>query len=411
MEIKRSVDLRTGPGSYYELLLRLKQGAVVKKLMDEEGWLQVVIDEYDGWMPDHPAYYGTNLEGEVSADSADVKSRMMSMFDEMSGDTNSGGAPYVSAAQVAAAVKGFARRYKTRRGGETRVDFSRSFDNRINAREYRRFRKDRVSDYHWDVLKDRFPVSNDTIPELSPATEQMGWAIAGVIAENGLVENYELQKYLNYVALVVTESSHRYEIPVQVHILDTNDVVGYSTPNGIIFVSRGALSLMENEAEFAFFVGHELAHVVMQHGVQEIRGRRVRINSDKTFGELEKELNYDERSDDKYVQISRELTEWTDQVYEYIVSDKLESYEHQADYWGMVYAYRAGYNPGAAIDFLNRFKKNVGDFETQIGELKWQGTDVDDRLKRCANTWMGLYTIPDQDMEHRQEFQQMKKGL
>lgn len=412
LAIKRSVDLRNGPGSYYELILRLNRGTIVKKQGMEEGWLQVSFEKYDGWMPDHPIYFGTEQPVSHPEDSSfAVKDRMNQLFNQFaaSGDSGSFDSPYATPAQVAAAVKGFARKYEIRRGA-TKVDFSRSFEKRINIREYRRFRKSRIRDYQWSVAKERFPIQTDTIPAMTPAVEKMGWAIAGVIAGNGLVGNYELQEYLNYVALVVVESSHRYELPVQVHILDTNDVVGYGAPNGIIFVSRGALNLMETEAEFAFFVGHELAHVTLQHGVQETRDRKVKISAEKAFGELEEDMEYGERQDDKYVQVSQDLTAWTDQVYEYIISDKLEAYEHEADFWGMIYAYRAGYNPQAGLDLLKRFKQDVGDFETQIGELKWQGTDIDDRISRCQNTRAMLTAYPQLNDDFREEFQEVVGG-
>ncbi|MDX1619052.1 MAG: hypothetical protein R3224_09720, partial [Balneolaceae bacterium] len=260
LNIQRSVDLREGPGSYYDLVLRLNRGVTVEQLGRQEGWRQVNFREYEGWMPDHPVYFGGSDRdgGEVlSSDSAEsTVDRMNRMFQEFaaSPDTGAAGSPYATPAQVAAAVKGFARKYEKRRG-LTEVDFSRSFDHRINIREYRRFRKDRIRDYQWSVAKERYPIETDTIPPYTPEIEKMGWAIASVIASEGLYEDYELQKYLNYVSLVVTESSHRYELPVQLHILDTEDVVGYGSPNGIIFVSKGALRLMESEAEFAFFVG------------------------------------------------------------------------------------------------------------------------------------------------------------
>lgn len=291
------------------------------------------------------------------------------------------------------------------------MDFSRSFDHRINAREYRRFRKSRISDYQWNIARGRFPIVSDTIPDFTPEIEQMGWAIADIIAEDGLVENYSLQKYLNYVALVLAENSHRYEIPVQVHILDTDDVVGYAIPNGIIFVSKGALMLMETEAEVAFFLAHELAHITLQHGLKETRQRKVKIDSDRIFNELEEGLDYDEQADDKYVKISRELTQWTDQVYEYIIKDKLEAYKHEADFWGMVYMYRAGYNSQAANDLLQRFKSDAGDFISQIGELKWQGTALSERISHCRNTLGMMTAYPQLNDDFRTEYKNMIEGL
>jgi len=414
--IKRSVDLRNGPGSYYDLVFRVNRGATVRQLGKQEGWLQVYFQGQEGWMPDHPVYYGVGTEygsGDEPADALEsTRDRMKRMFGEFATSPDTGAASdlYATPAQVAAAVKGFARKYETRRG-MTNVDFSRSFDHRINIREYRRFRKDRIRDYQWSVAKERFPIDTDTIPPYTPDIEKLGWAIASSIAADGLYEDYELQKYLNYVSLVVTESSHRYELPVQLHILDTEDVVGYGTPNGIIFVSKGALRLMETEAEFAFFVGHELAHVVLQHGVQETEDRAVKIDSDDAFGELDRELDYGERPNDEFVQVSGDLSAMADQVYEYMISDRLEAYEHEADLWGMAYAYRAGYNPRAAVNLLNRFRQNEGNFETRIGELKWMGTDIDDRIGRCHNHLTRMTRYPQLNDDNRSEFQQMKSRL
>ncbi len=414
LTLKQSLDLRDGPGSYYDLVVKLYPGVQVYRLDTSNGWHNVRIDEHMGWIPDQPSYYKDSAGGNTTEeDTLGIPDSSMDQFyRQLAGDTSgqSDSSPYASPAEVAAAVKGFSRKYKTRRNADTRVDFSPSFRNRINAREYRRFRRSRIDNYDWNRAKNRFPL-RDTMPEITPEIETMGWAIAGVIAQQGFHNDTELQKYLNYVALLVTESSHRYDIPVQVHILDTDDVVGYSTPNGIIFVSRGALKFFQSEAEFAFFVGHELAHIVIQHGIRETENRKVRIKSDKAFAELEKEMDYAGRSGDKYVEISNRLSDWTDQVYDYIVKDKLEAYEHEADHWGMVYAFRAGYNPSAALHLLKRFREDVDDFNTQIGDLEWQGASLGKRLNKCRETRAQLRTDSDIHMDYKKVYQDNTVGL
>jgi hypothetical protein len=67
------------------------------------------------------------------------RERMRRAFGELSPEEEEPDVVYATPVQVAAAVKGFSRRYKARRGGDARVDFSEEFDNRINAVEYRRF--------------------------------------------------------------------------------------------------------------------------------------------------------------------------------------------------------------------------------------------------------------------------------
>ena len=395
--LKTAVDLREGPGAYYPMVLRLQPGAQVTPQSSEEGWVKISIDDHSGWIPERvfrSRGESGALAGQASESSGDdegessengVSSRMDDMFGEMDGSGSSSSQQekaYASPAEVAAAVKGFSRKFTTRRG-ETTIDLTRNFENRINVGEYRSFRRDRIGWWNWEMAQKRFPLRTDTIPSMTPEIEKMGWGIANALAQKGLVRDRELLEYLNYLALIVAESSHRYEIPIQVHVLDTDDITGYAVPNGIIFISRGALNIMRSEAEYAFFIGHELSHVVMQHGVKEVRDRRAKIKADEAFSELESDLKYDERQDEEVVQTSRELTEMADQIYEYVISKKLESYEHEADFWGMVYAYRAGYEPTAAIDLIQRIHQQQGDFKNKIGELDWQGASLKERIKNC----------------------------
>jgi hypothetical protein len=411
--IQKSVDMRNGPGSYYDLVLRLNKGATITKLDDEGTWMKVSIDDKTGWIPEQTVYLGDGEEKEQTKkedESSSVSSRLDDAFSELSGDSSEEESPYASPAEVAAAVKGFARKFNSKRSSKTKVDLTRDFDNRINPRDYRQFRRERMTNWSWQLAQSRFPIRTDTIPSMTPEIEKMGWGIAQAIAQQGLVQDYKLQEYLNYVALIVTESSHRYETPVQVHILDDDKVVGYAAPNGIIFISKGAIQIMESEAEFAFFVGHELAHVVMQHGVKETRDRKVKIDSDDAFSELNKDLDYENR-DDKYAKTAKDLAEWADQVYEYVTSKKLERYEHEADFWGMVYAYRAGYNPQAAVNLLQRIYNKQGDFKSKIGELDWQGASIKDRINNCRSHLQYMNIARDMNRDYAAAFKNMKRRL
>ena len=401
--------MRGGPGSYYELVLRLHNGAKVTQVEKEGTWMKVKVDNKEGWIPEQSTYLGEESSASKQKEDDSPKSSMEDAFSELSGEEKKED-NYASPAQVAAAVKGFARKYKSKRSDKTDVDFSRSFDDRINPRDYKQFRRDRFGDWNWQMAQSRFPLRTDTIPEMTPDIENMGWGIASALAQqNGLVKNYDLQRYLTYVGLIVTESSHRYEIPVQVHILDSNDITGYACPNGIIFVSKGALKVMESEAELAFFLAHELAHIVLQHGIQESKDRKTKIRADDAFSELEDDLDYDERQDDKYVQTSQELSALADQMYEYIISDKLERYEFEADFWGLVYMYRAGYNPDAAVDLLQRIVDKQGDFERQIGKLMWKGASVEKRIE-LLNQYKDKYDMAERlNREYKSAYQNKKR--
>ena len=382
LKIKNTVDMRDGPGSYYELILRLNPGAEVAQIDNQQQWIKVKAKEKEGWIP-HRATYLEQNNKRTSSDQDEITPDAETAFDQLEGKEDSTKHdPYASPAQVAAAVKGFATDFTSSKTGNQESLLLEDFNEFWEPNKYHEFRSFRLQHWSWEKAQERFEIDPDKVPELNPQREKAGWGIANIIAQQGLVENNELQQYLTHIALVLAENSHRYETPVRVYILDTNEITGYASPNGIIFVSKGALQIMQNETEFAFFAAHELAHIVHNHGIKETEKRKTKITADERFEELEQEVGDGE---DKYEQTEQSLTRLANDMYEYTIKDRLEEYEFSADYWGIIYMYRTGYHPAGALDLLKRIRKNQGDFKNRIGHTKWKGTSMRDRIIRINN--------------------------
>lgn len=380
--IKNSVDMRNGPGSYYQLIVRLNSGAKVSEINKEQQWIQVKTEDKTGWIPQRSAYL-ENEQKKSSPDHDEVMPDARDAFAELAGEeSDTTGSPYASPAQVAAAVKGFAKDFSSQKSGSEEIELLQNFNNFVNPKEYREFRSFRLQYWNWKKAQDRFPLDPDEAETLNPMREKIGWAIANVIAQKGLIHNAQLQQYLTYIALVLAENSHRYETTAQVYILDTDEISGYAAPNGAIFVSKGVLQLMESESEFAFFVAHELVHIALNHGIKETERRRAKITADERFEELNQELGNHEQ---KYKDTEEELTRLANQMYEYTVRDRLKEYEYEADYWGVAYTYRAGYHPKGGLNLLRRIYSKQGDYENKIGLAKWQGTSLRNRIIKIDN--------------------------
>ncbi len=406
LTVKNTVDMRNGPGSYYELILRINSGAEVFEIDKEQQWLKVKAEEKEGWIPQRAAYVEKDKK-QTSADQDEVTPEAEAAFKELEDKQDSTKQdPYASPAQVAAAVKGFATDFTSSKTGKNEYVILNDFNKFFEPAEYREFRNFRLQHWSWQKAQDRFEIDPDEVPELNPIQEKAGWGIANVIAQQGLVENKELQQYLTHIALVLAENSHRYETPARVYILETNEITGYASPNGIIFVSEGALKLIQSETEFAFFIAHELAHIVHNHGIKESERRKTKIKADERFEELEQEIG--DRGD-KYEQTEDNLSQLANEMYEYTVKDRLEEYEFSADYWGIIYMYRAGYNPVGALNLLKRIRSNQGDFEDRIGHAKWEGTSLRDRIIRI-NSQTDNFNLPQNFGHDYQSAFQQKVG-
>ena len=401
--------MREGPGSYFDLILRLNRGVTVSKGEVESGWMNIHVNRYKGWIPDHSQLFQEAVQQTSSEDN--FRKRMREIYLQMSGQERDSSSVYASPTQVAAVVRGFAKQYSENRHASLQYDFSENFGRKTDSDNYEAFKKDRLGDWDREVAQNYYEIVEDEAPLYNPNVDPLGWAVASLLAEEGLVENPGIQTYLQNLANLVVESSHRIEIPVQVYLLDQPEIGGYSAPNGILFITKGALEAMESEAELLFFIAHEVAHVVFQHGLQEAENREIRIRRDEAFSELEQKLGQEGRSEE-YIRVSQELSAWADQVYQYLVQDRLEEYELLADTWGLIYTYRLGYDPSAALNLLRRIRINNGEMESSIGQLEWEGATLE---RRETNLIDSLQEIEETDRHpshnYKEKFQEILKNL
>ena len=53
-------------------------------------------------------------------------------------------------------------------------------------------------------------------------------------------------------------------------MLDDEQVNAFALPGGFIFVTRGIMTYMNDEAELASVIGHEIGHVTAKHSVSQM---------------------------------------------------------------------------------------------------------------------------------------------
>jgi predicted Zn-dependent protease len=95
-------------------------------------------------------------------------------------------------------------------------------------------------------------------------------AAAEVRQSMGLVPDSALQRYVRSIALPMAQASERPQLPWSFDVIDDPAVNAFALPGGSIFITRGILSYMQNEAELATVLGHEIGHVTAKHSVRQI---------------------------------------------------------------------------------------------------------------------------------------------
>jgi predicted Zn-dependent protease len=81
----------------------------------------------------------------------------------------------------------------------------------------------------------------------------------------GRIQNLMLQNYVNSVGQNVARVSHKPYFEYEFVALDDDTLNAFALPGGYIFVTKGMLQKLENEAQLAAILSHETVHVVARH--------------------------------------------------------------------------------------------------------------------------------------------------
>lgn len=169
-------------------------------------------------------------------------------------------------------------------------------------------------------------------------------------ADFGVSQDLALGHYLNTTGRRIASFTHRPQLPYSFNCVNAVYINAYAFPGGSIGITRGILLAIDNEAELAALMGHELGHVNARHTAQQMsKGTLVQAltgglaalagSQGQTYGAL------------------------TSQLGSLGAGALLASYsrdnEREADALSMEYIVRAGYSPTGVIKLMEMLNKTA----------------------------------------------------
>jgi len=322
--------LRKGAGSYFEVLKQVPTKSKVDVQKQDNQWLEVLYLAQKGFIP-------------VSALEEPVKRN--DMFANMPAPKAA-----VTSHGVSAGVKGFSDKFSGDfKGNPAFADYALAYQLNLNAYDAfvkETYKKNKLSSFH-----KAYPLPKRVIQDYyTEAAEGFGLALAGIIANQGLYENKKLTEYVNYVGTLVAANSDVPDIQFRFFILDISQPNGYACPGGYIFITKGMLQLIENEAELAFVLAHEIAHISRFHGIIETKRMEHHIGAEDMFAELDAEVSFSAKNKAVEAELEADIRE----ILDILIQGRLDEYEEEADILGMLFTARSGYDPTVAPKLITR---------------------------------------------------------
>lgn len=179
----------------------------------------------------------------------------------------------------------------------------------------------------------------------------LGRQIAGnLLGAAPLVKDADLQKYVNSVGRWIASQSERPNLPWRFAVIDSEDINAFAAPGGYIMITKGLYRKLNNEAQLAGVLGHEIGHVVMKHQLKVLQKQQL-LNIGAGF------LN------DKYAKDNKLISKAIGTGAEISARSLDKSAEYEADRLGLSYATRSGYEPYGlpeVLQALSLANKNDG---------------------------------------------------
>jgi beta-barrel assembly-enhancing protease len=153
-----------------------------------------------------------------------------------------------------------------------------------------------------------------------------------------------VDEYVNRIGQNIVKNSDC-KVPFTIKVIDSDEINAFALPGGFFYVNSGLILAADEEAELAGVMAHETAHVCAHHAAREM----TRLNYAQIgMVPLMIMLPYDWTGYGIYeaAQLAIPIT----------FLQFSREFEAQADYLGVQYMYRAGYDPQAFITFFEKIQ-------------------------------------------------------
>ncbi|HEV3334651.1 MAG TPA: M48 family metallopeptidase [Bryobacteraceae bacterium] len=212
-----------------------------------------------------------------------------------------------------------------------------------------------------------------------------------------IIDDPVIAEYVNRIGQNLVRNSDA-KVPFTIKVLDTEEVNAFALPGGFFFVNTGLILKADSESELAGVMAHEIAHVAARHGTkQATRGELVNIASIPLIF----------------------MGGWTGYAIRQGVGLAIpmgflnfsRAFEREADYLGLQYMYKTGYDPTSFVDFFEKIQSMEKKKPGTVAKVFSTHPMTDDRIKASQEEIQKILVAKPEYVVNTSEFNDVKGRL
>ena len=204
-------------------------------------------------------------------------------------------------------------------------------------------------------------------------------------------------EYVNRVGQNLVRNSDA-KVPFTIKVVDSDEINAMALPGGFFYVNSGLIMAADDEAELAGVMAHEIAHVALRHGTRgQTRADIANIMSIPLIF-VGGGIGYAAR---QVAGIGLPMT--------FLKFSR--GFEAEADFFGVQYMYKAGYDPNEFVNFFEKVQAQEKKKPGSLAKAFSTHPQTPDRIEKTQEEIATILPPRDQYIETTSEFNDVKARL